>query len=181
MPINVPITITGAATKDFKPLPKDVYPFELIDIELVNEQAWQSEEMVDKLKFEFACLDEAFYGRRIWQRATLKLTSGKKPSTLFTLLSEILGREITKDELKTPAKFLSAEFLNTLIGVQLRLSLGLKAPNNEGKVNNSVDSFLPKKQDYPAFDKEKSKALAEKAKAEWKPEPDEAPLAPPQM
>lgn len=187
MPINVPITILGASAKDFKPLPKDVYPFELIDLELVSEKGYQTEELVDKLKFEFACLDDStlpdgtsLYGRRIWQRATLKLSGGKKPSTLNVLLSGILGRQFTKEELDHPEKFLSAEFLNTLIGKQVRLALGQKPKESDpSQINNTIDSYMPAKQPYPPFDKEKSKQLAEAAKhsqngsvAEWKPEPE---------
>lgn|SRR3990167_3951486 len=167
MPITSPVTITGASANDFLPLPKDVYPFELIDIELVNEKGYQTEEMEDKLKFEFACLDEANYGRRLWKRCTLKLTGGKKPSALFTMLTEVLGRQFTKDELSDPSKFLSSDFLNSLIGVQLRISVGQKPKESDPtKINNTIDSYLPKKESYPAFDKEKSKALAEQAKAQ---------------
>lgn len=165
MPITQPISITGAPANDFKPLPKDVYAFELIDIELVTEQGYQTEEMVDKLKFEFACLEEAFYGRRLWQRASLKLTGGKKPSTLYTMLSEILGRQFTKEELANPSDFLSSDFLNSLIGKQLRLSVGQKASEKDAsKINNKIESYLPAKQVYPKFDKEKSKALGEAMK-----------------
>lgn len=171
MPLSQPINVQSASQTDFKPLPKDVYAFELIDIELVTEKGYKTEEMVEKLKFEFACLEEEFYGRRIWQRATLKLTGGKKPSTLNILLSGVIGRQFTKDELDHPEKFLSAEFLNSLIGKQVRLALGQKPKESDpSQVNNTVDSYMAAKQTYPAFDKEKSKALGEAAKSKAAPE-----------
>lgn len=181
--LNQPIAITGASAANFTPLPKDVYAFELIEIDLVSEKGYQTEELQDKLKFEFACLEEAYYGRRMWQRATLKLTGGKKPSTLNVLLSSLIGRQFTKEEFDHPEKFLSAEFLNSLVGMQVRLALGQKPKESDPSViNNTIDSYLPKKQSYPAFDKEKSKALAEAAKNAPKAEvPDENEIEQPRM
>lgn len=173
MPIQQPINVQGASATDFKPLPKDVYPFELIDIELVTEQGYQTEEMQDKLKFEFACLEDANYGRRLWKRCTLKLTGGKKPSALYTMLTEVLGRPFTKEELSNPSAFLSSDFLNSMIGKQLRISVGQKPKESDPtKINNTIDSYLPAKEKFPAFDKEKSKAMAEQVKnAPGVPEP----------
>lgn len=161
MPISKQISVQGKASGNFPPLPKDVYPFELIDIELVTEQGYQTEEMVDKLKFEFACLDESLYGRRLWQRTTLKFVGGKKPSNLYVMLAEIIGRPFTSEELAHPENFLSSEFLNSLIGKQLRIAVGQKVSESDpNKINNKIESYMPAKQQFPPFDKEKSKAMA---------------------
>lgn len=174
MPLTQSIEIKGASANDFEPLAKDVYPFELVDIELVTEAGYQTEEMQDKLKFEFACLEEAplaggtsLYGRRMWKRVTLKLTGGKKPSSLYTLLTGVLNRAITPEELKDPKAVFTDTFLNALIGKQVRLSIGQKPGEKDpSKIYNTIDAYLPVKEVYPAFDKEKSKALGEKMKAE---------------
>lgn len=166
MPLDKEIKITAGDKTDFEPLPKDVYPFELIDIELTSEPGYQTDAIEDKLKFEFACLDEAFYGRRIWKRCTLKVVGGSKPSNLFTLLVGVLNRQLTADELKNPESVFSTDFLNALIGKQIRLSLGQKASEKDAsKISNTIESFLPAKEQLAPFDREKSKALGEKAKA----------------
>ena len=156
MPVSENLKVVGSESGDFEPLPRDVYTFELIDVEEETRTKYQLDEEEEVIKFTFACIEDGpYYGRRIWRRATPKLSGGKKPSNLFSVLSGLTGKQYTREECKKPELIASPTHLNDLIGTQVRLSLGQKTSETTGKINNTIESFLPVKKKLPKFDPDK--------------------------
>lgn len=158
--------IMPSADGVFEPLPEDVYQFELIDIDTKEGKKYMSEEMETQLVFTFAIVEDGnWYGRRQWVYASQKLSSYKDGSKLYNLLKVVMGREITKEEEANPASLINPDFLNTLMGEQVRMTV-VQYDKKDGSKGNKVKGFLPVKEKLPAFDKEKSKEMAEKRKAD---------------
>lgn len=154
-------------------LPNDVYQAEVLDIELKEEKKWNSEEIINKLVFTFVVVEEGeFYGRRLWQYATPKLTKFKGGSNLYKVLSGIAGRQLTDEECASPEDTCSDEALNALIGKQVRLTVGQKEKKN-GELKNIIDGFMPVKTALPAFVPKEKTEGAEKPTKVTKPKDQE--------
>lgn len=151
--ISKPLNVAGQSKKEYELLPKDVYQVELLDIELKEQQKYQSQETEEVLNFTFVVIEDGkFYGRRLWQTCSQKLVGGKKQSHLYRVMSAFLEREFTQDECETPMDFLNEDLLNSLVGKQLRLTIGQKVSEQTGKTKNFIESFLPVKAALSGFD-----------------------------
>lgn len=163
MPLDVSVTlpVTGLKQSDFKPLPKDVYQVELIDVVSKPKKKFQSEETEDGLSFSFAVIENSkFYGRMIWQNTNLKFSTGKKSTSLFTVVSALSGKDFTAKDCENPT-FLTGEYLNSFIGKQIRLSIGLQPGQKDPSIMyNTIDAYLPVKEMLSAFSPEKAKRIA---------------------
>lgn len=165
---DVKVYAPESSAKSFENLPKDVYQFELIDIEVKEQTKWQSTEVENVFVFTFSIVEDTeLYGRRMWQYASQKLSSFKDGSNLYKTLCGLLGRQLTEEECSDPMGFCTADFMNSLIGKQVRLSIGEKK-KDDGTLKNIIESYLPVKEELPAFDEEKAKAMfkATQAKTE---------------
>ena len=151
------VSVTSGSGKDFTPLPKDVYTFQVLDIETKEGTKFQSDEVEEKLVFKFVCLDEGeLYGRQIYKYVSQKLVGGGKPSSLYTRLAGLTGHLYSKEECKKASEIINVDFLNSLIGKHVRLSIGQKA-REDGSTVNTVESYLPLKKELKAFDSSKVK------------------------
>ena len=160
MPISGPVSVTGQSSKQFAPMPVDVYQFEVMDIESKMGTKFQSEELEEKFSFTFVCVERGeFYGRRLWRETNTKFVGGQKPSNLYGVLCGITGKTFSKEECEDPS-FINESLLNGLIGKQIRLSVGQKQ-SQSGKTVNTITSFLPVKEQLPAFDKDEQVASPE--------------------
>lgn len=161
MPIMSLPTVEGATKREFDLLPKDVYQVEVMDVESIQEKAYQSDEIVDKFKFTFVIIEDGkYYGRRLWKNTTTKFSGGKKPTGLFQVLSGVLQKEFSKEESENPASWMTLEFFNSLIGRQVRLSISHKTSEETGKTKEVIESYLPVKTQLPAYSKEKKAGVA---------------------
>lgn len=155
--ITKPLNVEGVAKKDYELLPKDVYQVELLDVEIKEQQKYQSQEREEVLNFTFVVIEEGkFYGRRIWQTCSQKMAGGQKQSNLYKVLAALEAREFTVEECQNPAFLNDEKFMNGQVGKQLRLTVGQKTSETTGKLKNFIDSFLPVKATLPAYDKSKS-------------------------
>jgi len=156
MPITGPVSVSGQSNKEYSPMPIDVYQFEVLDVVSKEGKKYQSDEVESKFSFTFVCIEPgAFYGRRIWRETNTKFVGGQKPSNLFTVISGITNRTFSREECENAGSVITDEFLNSLIGVQVRLSIGQKRNELTGKTNNIIASYLPVKAQLPVFDPEK--------------------------
>lgn len=174
MPIDTGLNIAGQQVNNFVLVPNDVYQCELVDIKMVQEKAWESEELENKLRFIFAVIEEGpYYGAKFFKTVGQKFTTGKKSSNLYILLSGILQRNFTFEECRDAAKILTNEFFNNLIGKQIRLAIsqspGKKDPS---KTYNNIDSYLPVKAMLPPFNPAKVKTEDAVGQVAAKPQPD---------
>lgn len=145
-----------AEDKEWELLPVDVFQFELLDIDKKMQTKYQSTEEEEVLVFTFAVVEEGeHYGRRMWQYATPKLSKYKGGSNLYkTLVGLRGGVPFTDEECATPEVTCSDDALNSLIGKQVRISVGQK-PKKDGTLKNTIESYLPIKEELLAFDSEK--------------------------
>jgi hypothetical protein len=157
---NTKMPVTGLSKMARKPLPKDVYQVELIDIESKMGKKFQSEEMEEKLSFTFAIIENtSFYGRKIWQNTNMKFSTGKKSTKLFEVVCALAEEEYTAKDCENP-DFITADFLNSFIGKQLRLSIGQQPGATDPTVIfNTIDAYLPVKEQLPAYSEEKAKKV----------------------
>lgn len=152
MPVsNVKVIVPE--TKEYELLPKDVYQAQLLDIENRTEQAWNSNEMVDKIVFTFVLIEDGeHYGRRLWQHCTTKLSKYKGGSNLYKVLAGLHGRDFTDAEVASPEKIAGDDALNSLIGKQVRLTVGVvEKQTKKGEFKNTIESFMPVKSELPAY------------------------------
>lgn len=149
----------GGKGMSFDPLPEGVYPFQLITLDAFEDKAYKSEEMVTKFKFEFACLKDEFYGRRVWKDTSnvVSAPGQYQASHLWNLLKDLLGEE--------PKEDISAAEINALIGTKKNLVLKIHT-SGTGNESNRINAFLPlDPEDTADFDEEKYKKLIEERKA----------------
>lgn len=162
MPITGSVSVSGSSAKEFAPMPVDVYQFELLDVEAKEGLKWGSEETETKLSFTFVCVEEGqYYGRRVWRNSNTKFVGGTKPSNLYTIVTGITQRQFSKEECANAENVITMDFLNSLIGTQMRLSIGQSVSPTNGKTYNSIQAYLPVKQQLPAFDASKQPVKAE--------------------
>lgn len=158
MPVSSNIKVEVPQKKTYDPLPKDVYHCELLEVEDREEQGYMTSEMVTKINFQFVVIEEGeHYGRRLFQNCSTKLSKYKGGSNLYkTLVGLNGGKELTDEQMADPEAVAGPDALNELIGTQVRLSVGQKEKKTKpGEYRNIIESFLPVKEELPAFDEEK--------------------------
>ena len=146
--------------KEWDLIPKDVYQVEVLDIELKEGTKYQSDEKQTQLVFTFVLIEEGeHYGRRMWQYASQTLSKFKGGSNLYkTIVGLNGGVQLTDEQCSNIDVTCSDEALNALIGKQVRLSIGDKA-KQDGTLKNIIESYLPIKEELPAFDATKMDKL----------------------
>lgn len=160
MPLNKNPDVSGASTKKLPPLPGDMYQVQVLDVEEREGTAYGSGQPEMQLNFKLAVLDDGpYYGRFLFATCSRKFVGGSKPSNLFSLISALTSRQFTKEEMQNPSAILTADFLNKLIGEQVRVTLIEKdRANGEGKTNK-ITTYMSKKQDLPGYDEDKAKKV----------------------
>lgn len=154
MPVKSGVSVEVGNGKTFEPVPADVYTVEVLDIEEREGTKYQSSEVETQINFKFVIIEEGpFYGRFMWATCAPKITGGTKQSKLYQVIVAATGKEFSKDELKRAGEIVTPEFLNGIIGSQLRLTVSVKDKvDGSGGKTNKIDSFLPKKVELPKFD-----------------------------
>jgi len=154
MPVKSGVSVEVGNGKVFEPVPADVYTVEVLDIEEREGTKYQSSEVETQINFKFVIIEEGpFYGRFMWATCAPKITVGTKQSKLYQVIVAATAKEFSKDELKRAGEIVTPEFLNGIIGSQLRLTVSVKDKvDGSGGKTNKIDSFLPKKVELPKFD-----------------------------
>lgn len=156
MPVKSGVSVDAGSGKVFTPVAPDVYPVEILDIEEREGTKYQSSEVETQINVKFAIIEEGpFYGRLLWATCSPKFTGGTKQSKLYQVVVAALGREFTQDELKRAHEIVTPDFLNSLIGAQLRLTVSVKDRQDGSGKTNRIEAYMHKKQELPAFDKTK--------------------------
>lgn len=125
----------------YEPIPEDMYQVELLDIELQEKPTYDDKTKMEKvLSFQFVLLD-ALRGRSIWKNfVPTYLYIGKNgKNTLYQVTEGLIGRALTDEE---EALGITSDFLNDLIGKQVRVTVKNKA-GKEGKVFSNIVDFFP--------------------------------------
>lgn len=158
MPLDNSIKIPKRESKEFPPLPEDIYQVELLEITADQKPAYKDKNKLETvLSFQFTVLDDGeLRGRNIWRNyvpAALWSSSKNGKNVLWQIIEAIIMRELRDDE----QNMMDADFLNKLIGYQCRVVV--KNNTKDGKTFNNIDSFLPKKASMPRLtDEEKENA-----------------------
>ena len=144
MPLDNNLKIPMRESKEFPPLPEDIYQVELLEITADEKPAYKDKDKLETvLSFQFTVLDDGeLRGRNIWRNyvpAALWSSSKNGKNVLWQIIEAIIMRELREDERDS----MDAEFLNKLIGYQCRVVV--KNNTKDGKIFNNIDSFLPKK------------------------------------
>lgn len=93
---------------DYDVIPMDKYTTQIVDVDLIEVNKWQSLEKEEVLNFKFVILDEkeiegeggkisSTRGRFLWHK--IRLVYGKT-SWLVKLAKAVLGREVSKEEVQ---------------------------------------------------------------------------------
>ncbi len=134
--------ISTASKKEFDLLPEDTYQVEVSNIELKKDvPVYQSEDVEDKLAFEFTIVEEGMYkNRKQWLdvRPVMSAGGSVQPSWLYKIFCAINQVQLNEDE----AKGISTKTINDLEGRQLRLVIKQKA-NQKGVLKNKITDVLP--------------------------------------
>jgi|10_taG_2_1085330.scaffolds.fasta_scaffold211785_1 hypothetical protein len=149
-------SVTVPVGKEFEVLPKDVYQAELVDVSIKTQTKYQSTDEEDVFVFDFVLIEEGeFYGRHMWKYCSQKLSKYNGGSNLYKVLVGLQGgKDLTDKQFASPEVTCSDDNMNALIGTQVRLSVGQKEKQDK-TLKNVIDSYLPVKEELPAFDKEK--------------------------
>lgn len=156
MPIKGPVTVEASKGKKFDPMPADVYSVEILDVEEREGTKYQSSEVEVQISVKFVILDEGqYYGRFLWATCSPKISGGTKQSKLYQVIHAATGMEFTKEQFQKAGEIVTPDFLNSMIGSQLRLSVTVADKQDGSGKTNKVIGYLPKKADLPAYDEKK--------------------------
>lgn len=138
----------------YLPMPSGMYQIQLTDIEEKDGLDFKGNPN-KQLLFTFVVLDEGeFYGRMLWRQTSMKMSGGTKPSNLYTVLCGLENKDFSKEECQDSHNWLTASYLNGLIGKQYLGAVSQKA-KLDGTPKNVLDSIMPVKEELPAYDPEK--------------------------
>ena len=166
--INNEFPITKKEAQAFEPLPEDIFPCELLDVEVEQKPNYNDKNIIENvLKFQFTLLSgfkagESLRGRNIWLNFVpiyfyISKKSGK--NKLYQIVEALLKRELTQEEEAT----FSASKLNKLIGMQCRILVKNKPSSDGQSVFSNVDRLLPAVENLtPLTQEEKEKAKIKK-------------------
>lgn len=145
----------------FPPVPEDIYQVEVYDIIALQKPAYKKPDVMETvLKFQFTILEDGEFQdkegktqklrcRNIWRDyVPAALWSSKKngKNVLWQIIEAVIMRELTPAEVDS----MDSEFLNKIIGYQCRIVIK-NTKDDDGKVWNNIDSFLPKKGSLPSL------------------------------
>jgi hypothetical protein len=153
MPVKQGTSVEAGSGKNFIPLPPDVYPVEILDIEEREGTKFQSSEVETQINVKFVVIEDGqYYGRYLWATCSPKITGGTKQSKLYQVIVAATGREFTKEELQKAHEVVTPDFLNSLIGAHMRLTVSVKDKQDGSGKTNKIEAYMPNKGELPAFD-----------------------------
>ncbi|MDD3607863.1 MAG: hypothetical protein PHQ20_03655 [Candidatus Moranbacteria bacterium] len=173
--INETIKIEKKEKMDFPPIPKDVYPVELLDITLHERPTYKTkalpaeQQIMEKVfKFQFTILEGKdgetdLRGRNLWASfVPTYLYEGKNgKNELYQIAEAFLSRTLTPEDEAT----LDNEVLNSWISKQIRITNDHKT-SKQGGVFDIITGYLKAGKPLPSLTAE------EKEKAKVKPKDD---------
>ena len=183
MPLTEPINIEKRETKEFPPIPKDIYQVELLDISIQERPTYDTrlkskeEQIIEKVFcFQFTLLEgkdkdgKDLRGRNVWANfipSYLYISKKNGKNKLYRIVEALLGHELTPTEEAT----LDISILNGLIGKQCRLSVEpiikgdkhFDSPTDWFKTNNLLASLTDEEKETarvkPKEEKEDEKEI----------------------
>lgn len=157
MPVKQGMSVEAGSGKKFDPLPADVYPVQILDIEEREGTKFQSSEVEMQISVKFVVIEEGpHYGRFLWATCSPKITGGTKQSKLYQVVTSASRHEFTKEELQKAHEIVTPDFLNSLIGEQMRLTVSVKDKvDGSGGKTNKIEAYMQKKADFPPYDESK--------------------------
>jgi hypothetical protein len=138
------IIIKKEESKEYPPVPEDIYQVELLDITSKWANKYKSEEKEKQFSFQFTILagkdkdGQNLRGRNIWKNfvKTYLYEGPKGKNSLWQIIEAIIGHDLTREE---EAK-LDSDFLNSLIGKQCRVLI--KNKTTEKATYSNIENFL---------------------------------------
>lgn len=150
--ITKEIKIEKKEATEYDPLPENVYQVELLDVNSEENETYDSKmgkteekQFETVLKFQYTILagkdkkGDNLRGRNIWDNyipTYLYISKKNGKNKLYKIIESLLGRELTDQE---EANGISGEFLNQLIGKQLRV--GTKNVEKNDKIYTKVETY----------------------------------------
>jgi len=155
MPIKEDIKIVKEETKSYPPLPENIYQVELLDVSSKRAETYNSKlenkgekEYETLLQFQYTLLagknkeGESLRLRNVWDNfvpASLYIGRNGK-NRLYKIVEALLERELTQEE---EANGIDKDFLNELIGRQMRIGTFNKTSKSGDKVFTNADTYYP--------------------------------------
>jgi len=178
MAITEKITIIKEESKQYPPLPENFYQIELLDVNAKQAETYGSKKNKDTkekeyetiLAFQYTLLGgknkegEDLRGRNVWDNfVPAMLYVGKKgKNKLYKIVEALLDRELTQEE---EAMGIDQDFLNELIGRQMRIGTENKEGKTGGNVFTNAESYYPAETQLESLtDEEKDKATVKNKK-----------------
>lgn len=139
---------------NYDPLPENIYQVELLDITSENRPTYDTRNKPDNEKeydtvfnFQFVLLNgkdksgESLRGRNIWANfipSYLYISSKNGKNKLYEITEALLGHELTQKE----EAEMDGQFLNSLIGKQVRVGVKNKASKSDAtKIYSNIDMY----------------------------------------
>ena len=127
--------------KDFSSIPADKYTTQIVDVDLVTQKKYMSQEEEDVLNYKFVILDDkpiegdekGTRGRFVWKRVPLFI--GGEKSWSNKLFRAVLGHELTKEEKENMDP-------ESVVGKQVDVFVEPKPAKDGGKVWDNITNFL---------------------------------------
>jgi hypothetical protein len=177
MPIEQPLTIKKEEGKVYDPLPENIYQVELLDVSSKETETYDSKlskgavkEYETVLTFQYTLLagknkeGESLRGRNVWDNfvpASLYIGKNGK-NKLYKIVESLLGRELTPEE---EAMGIDHDFLNDLIGKQMRIGTKNNASKKTDAIYTNADTYYPSENDLePLSEKERDEATVKNKK-----------------
>lgn len=147
--ITEKLSIQKVEKKEYPLLKKGIYQCELLDVNLkdaTGEYAKPGEKVLD---FQFTILEnkevdgENIRCRNIWDNFVkpyfaVNYKTGEK-NDLYKIVEAIIGRDLTQKE---EAEGFDENFINSLIGQQVKVSVGEKVTKKGTKINIPTDYYI---------------------------------------
>jgi len=166
--LNDNITFEKKEAKTFTLLKNDIYPAQLIDVNLEAKQKYQSTEMENVLSFEFAVLGgKDIEGKDARTRLLAKnfiptflyISTKKGKNWLYKIVEALINRELTQEE---EANGITSKTINFLTGKQCRLLLEKGASKNDpNKSFSNIVNILPADSEYQPLSAEEKEQIKE--------------------
>lgn len=146
----VPSTSRVGEDKSYPTIPPDVYTVEITDIvEEMKPSPWKNEDGSDQPDIhqyivKLSITDEGPYLDRwlnAWLRVSLRASTKSKRPTLPQFLHAVTGQTFGPDDRDK----VTGDFINTLIGMSVRVTTQNEVSKSTGTEFASVTTFLPVK------------------------------------
>ena len=175
MSIDANFRVVKEEKKTYPPLPKNIYPVEILAIDLVDAKGKYSKPGDKNFSFQFTVLagkdkEENLRGRNLWDNfVPTTLFEGKKGKcSLWRIAEAVLGRELTQQEM---SEGFDGTFINSLIGKQIKVYNSHNLKN--GTTYNLITDYMSADVLQPALSAEEKDKAAVKHKEQPKEEEEE--------